>query len=124
MRQKNHTACTGALLPIRDALEVLSGKWKLQIIIAISAGNTRFREIERAVVGITSKVLTKELKDLEEHQLIRRTVYTGTPVLVEYTLDEYAESLDKVIGALNDWGIGHRKKLMQADKGQVAVSEC
>jgi DNA-binding HxlR family transcriptional regulator len=59
-----------------------------------------------------------------QHQLIRRTVYTGTPVLVEYTLDEYAESLDKVIGALNDWGIGHRKKLMQADKGQVAVSEC
>lgn len=116
MKQRNHTACTGALLPIRDALEVLSGKWKLQIIIAISAGNIRFREIERAVVGITSKVLTKELKDLEEHQLIKRTVYTGIPVLVEYTLEEYAESLDKVIGALNDWGIGHRTKLMQPEQ--------
>ena len=115
MKQKNHTACTGALLPIRDALEVLSGKWKLQIIIAISAGNTRFREIERAVVGITSKVLTKELKDLEEHQLIKRTVYTGTPVLVAYTLDEYAESLSNVIGALNDWGLNHRKKMMQGE---------
>jgi DNA-binding HxlR family transcriptional regulator len=115
MKQKNHTQCTGALLPIRDALDVLSGKWKLQIIIAISAGNNRFREIERAVTGITSKVLTKELKDLEEHQLIRRTVYTGTPVLVEYTLDEYAESLENVIVALNEWGTGHRNRLMKAE---------
>ncbi|HEV7380440.1 MAG TPA: helix-turn-helix domain-containing protein [Dyadobacter sp.] len=118
MKQRNHTQCTGALLPIRDALEVLSGKWKLQIIIAISAGNNRFREIERAVTGITSKVLTKELKDLEEHQLIRRTVYTGTPVLVEYTLDEYAESLENVIVALNEWGTGHRNRLMKAGSGQ------
>ena len=119
MKKKYHTQCTGALLPIRDALEVLSGKWKLQIIIAISAGNSRFREIERAVTGITSKVLTKELKDLEEHQLIKRTVYTGTPVLVEYTLDEYAESLEQVIVSLNNWGIGHRKRLMQS--GQVEL---
>jgi DNA-binding HxlR family transcriptional regulator len=116
MKQRNHTQCTGALLPIRDALEVLSGKWKLQIIIAISAGNNRFREIERAVTGITSKVLTKELKDLEEHQLIRRTVYTSTPVLVEYTLDEYAESLENVIVALNEWGTGHRNRLMKAER--------
>ena len=111
--KKNHTQCTGALLPIRDALEVLSGKWKLQIIVAISAGNSRFREIERAVTGITSKVLTKELKDLEEHQLITRTVYTGKPVLVQYTLAEYAESLENVIVALNEWGSNHRKRLMQ-----------
>lgn len=116
MKKRDHTQCTGALLPIRDALEVLSGKWKLQIIIAISAGNSRFREIERAVTGITSKVLTKELKDLEEHQLIKRTVYTDTPVLVKYTLDEYAESLDKVIMVLNDWGVGHRKKLMHSEQ--------
>ena len=118
MKQRNHTQCIGALLPIRDALEVLSGKWKIQIIIAISAGNNRFREIERAVTGITSKVLTKELKDLEEHQLIRRTVYTGTPVVVSYTLDEYAESLENVIMALNEWGTGHRNRLMQS--GSIA----
>lgn len=104
----------GALLPIRDALDVLGGKWKLQIIIAISAGNTRFREIERSVEGISPKVLTKELKDLEEHQLVRRTVHATTPVLVEYTLDEYAESLDTVISALKQWGVAHRKKVMQA----------
>lgn len=115
MRLKNHTQCPGALLPIRDALEVLNGKWKLQIIVALSAGNSRFREIERAVTGITSKVLTKELKDLEEHQLIKRTVYTGTPVVVSYTLDEYAESLGKVIEALNEWGSGHRKRLMHQE---------
>ena len=115
MKQKNHTECTGALLPIRDALEVLSGKWKLQIVIAISAGNSRFREIERAVVGISTKVLAKELKDLEEHHLIKRAVHTGSPVVVEYSLDDYAESLDQVIMSLNEWGKGHRKKMMQAE---------
>lgn len=114
MEQKRHSECTGALLPIRDALEILSGKWKLQIIISISAGNTRFREIERSIAGITSKVLAKELKDLEENQLIVRTVFPDTPVLVKYTLDPYAETLDKVIVALNEWGVAHRKKVMQA----------
>lgn len=121
MKKKDHTQCTGALLPIRDALEVLNGKWKLQIIIAISSGNCRFREIERAVTGITSKVLTKQLKDLEEHQLIKRTVYTGTPVLVEYTLDEYAESLEQVIVTLNNWGVGHRKRIMQSQQAESVV---
>lgn len=109
---KNHTECTGALLPVRDALDVISGKWKLQIIISISHGNKRFREIERSVPKITSKVLAKELKDLEQHKLIKRTVYGDSPVLVEYTLQPYAKSLEDVIKALNAWGLNHRKKIL------------
>jgi DNA-binding HxlR family transcriptional regulator len=86
---KNHTECTGALLPIRDSLDVISSKWKLQIIISLKHGNKRFREIERSIPKISSKVLAKELKDLEEHQLIKRTVYDDFPVLVEYTLQPW-----------------------------------
>jgi DNA-binding HxlR family transcriptional regulator len=99
-------------VPVRDALEVVNGKWKLQIIISIGQGNQRFREIERSIPGISSKVLAKELKDLEQHQLIKRTVYDDTPVTVLYTTLPYAETLQPVIIALHDWGVNHRKKIM------------
>jgi DNA-binding HxlR family transcriptional regulator len=111
MAIKKHNECTGALLPIRDALDVISGKWKLQIIISISSGNRRFSEIERSIPKITSKVLAKELKDLEQHGLIKRTVYDDSPVLVEYTLLPYAKTLEKVISALHAWGSNHRKRI-------------
>lgn len=112
MSKKNHTECLAAMLPVRDAIDVISGKWKLMILISISSGNKRFREIERSIPKITSKVLAKELKDLEEHLLIKRTVYDESPVLVEYTTTPYANSLEKVIKELRDWGVNHRKKII------------
>ncbi len=111
MGGKKHTECTGSLLPIRDALDVISGKWKLLILVSVLSGNHRFREIERSIPKMTSKVLAKELKDLEQHQLIKRTVYDDSPVLVEYTATEYSKSLYNVIKALRDWGTNHRKKV-------------
>lgn len=112
MIKHNHTECSSAMMPVRDALDVISGKWKLQIIISISSGNKRFREIERSIPKITSKVLAKELKDLEEHLLIKRTVYDESPVLVEYTHTPYSDSLKEVITALRKWGMNHRKKIL------------
>lgn len=113
MPKKDHIACTDFLLPIRDALDVINGKWKLQIIIPLSVGNKRFREIERSIPKITSKVLAKELKDLEAHKLIKRTVYDDSPVLVEYTVLPYAKTLRVVVDALRDWGTNHRKMMME-----------
>lgn len=113
MVKHSHKECISALIPVRDALDVVSGKWKLQIIISISSGNKRFREIERSIPKISSKVLAKELKDLEEHELIKRTVYDDAPVLVEYTVMPYADTLDAVIAALHEWGTNHRKKILK-----------
>jgi DNA-binding HxlR family transcriptional regulator len=112
MSKAKHTECSASMVPVRDALDVISGKWKLMILISISSGNHRFREIERSVLKITSKVLAKELKDLEEHQLIKRTVYDDSPVLVEYKTTPYAKSLQPVIEALRNWGVNHRKKVI------------
>lgn len=109
----SHKECNSALMAVRDALDVISGKWKLQIIISITTGNHRFREIQRSIPKISSKVLAKELKDLEEHELIKRTVYDESPVLVEYTVLPYADTLDDVINALYNWGIQHRKKILK-----------
>ncbi|MBO9730917.1 MAG: helix-turn-helix transcriptional regulator [Chitinophaga sp.] len=108
----SHTDCHKVIIPVRDALDVISGKWKLPIIIAVSRGHKRFRDIERSIPKITSKVLSKELKDLEAHKLVKRTVYDTQPVSVEYTLTSYAATLDSVILALQRWGIQHRKKII------------
>jgi len=108
----SHEECTGMVLPVRDALEILYGKWKLPIILSLSLGRKRFKEISRAVGGITDKVLSKELKELEMNQLISRTVYDAFPPVVEYAITEHGESLEKVIEELRIWGLEHRKKII------------
>ncbi|SIT13728.1 transcriptional regulator, HxlR family [Filimonas lacunae] len=109
--------CTKRLMAVRDALDVINGKWKIQIIIALWEGNTRFKDIERHIPKITARMLSKELKDLECHQLVKRTVYDTLPVSVEYTATAHASTLRPVIEELNAWGTLHRKKIL--DKQQV-----
>ncbi len=121
MDKTNYVRCLKALIPIRDAIDVINGKWKLQIIIALSAGNTRFKDIERQIPKITARMLSKELKELEAHHLVKRTVYDSLPVTVEYTLTSYADSLDNVIDALHDWGLQHRKRMMSETPQEVLV---
>ena len=108
--------CTEFIRPVRDVLDIISGKWKLPILIALSFGNRRFKELERDVDGITPKMLSKELRDLELNKLIQRTVYDTIPVTVEYSLTEYGKTLDNVIAALRDWGKKHRRKVMTTNK--------
>ncbi len=107
----NESECAKQLLPVRDALDMLSGKWKIPIIIALTYGNCRFKELHRQI-GITPKMLSKELKELEMHQLVKRTVYDSIPVSVTYELTPYATSLKPVISALRKWGTEHRNRLM------------
>ena len=90
--------------------------WKLQIIIALKFNNQRFKELQREVTGITAKMLSKELKELEQNELVTRTVYDTIPVTVEYELTEYSKTLDPIIMALGDWGTKHRKRLMGQNK--------
>ena len=103
--------CVEFIRPVRDVLDLINGKWKLPILIALSFGTKRFKELERDVEGITPRMLSKELRDLETNQLITRTVYDSVPVSVEYSLTEYGKTLDDVIIALREWGKRHRKKL-------------
>lgn len=107
---QNAGECRSFVLPVRDALEVLNGKWKLPIIISLSFGNKRFKEMARELEGITDKTLSKALKELESHQLIKRTVYDSFPPMVEYSLEQHGKTLHKVIDELYEWGLMHRKK--------------
>lgn len=111
-------ACRQRILPIRDALDVVNGKWKIPIIVALRLGNKRFREMARSIPNITDKMLSKELRDLEMHGLIARTVQE-TPPVVEYSLTPYGASLHKVIDALYEWGTNHRRKMMHHEDTEI-----
>lgn len=104
--------CKGMLLPIRDALDVLSGKWKLPIIAALVFGTKRFKQLSREIDGITDKMLSKELKELELNQLISRTVHDSYPPVVEYSITEHGRTLMHVLQELQKWGSEHRRKIM------------
>lgn len=110
--EHNMQTCSQVLLPVRDTLEILSGRWKLLIIISLTFGTKRFKVISREVQGITDKVLSKELKELEMNQLIKRTVHDTFPPTVEYSITEHGKSLHKIITELREWGISHRKVIM------------
>jgi DNA-binding HxlR family transcriptional regulator len=107
-----HSDCVGMIRPVKDALEVLNGKWKLPIIISLSFGNKRFSEMAKEIPNITDRMLSKELRELEMNQLVKRTVYDAVPVVVEYELTKYGDSLDSVISELRKWGTQHRKRIM------------
>jgi len=108
--------CKASIVAVRDTLYVLSGKWKLPIIIALSTGPKRFKELHRSLDEITPKILSKELKELEMNDFVTRTVYATSPVSVEYALTKYSESLNSVIEEMKNWGIQHRKRIMKKEK--------
>ena len=107
----SHEECQSSLAAVQDALYVLNGKWKLPIIIALSEGKTRFNDIQKNVQGIAPKVLSAELKTLELNGFVTREVYNEFPVLIEYKLTDYSNSLEPVITALRDWGLQHRDRI-------------
>lgn len=113
MKKLDHKECTSALLPVRDTLDIIGGKWRILILISIWEGNKHFREIERSIPKLSTKVLSSELKDMEVNQLITRTVINGFPVRTEYTSTEYSKTLKTVIAELQNWGINHRKKILE-----------
>jgi DNA-binding HxlR family transcriptional regulator len=101
------------IMAVHDAMDVLSGKWKISIISSICYYNERrFSDILNDVNGISNKMLSKELKELEVNKLITRTVLNTQPVTVQYNLTEYGRTLQTIINNLASWGMEHRKMIM------------
>ena len=111
--EKEHSQCMGILRPVRDSLDVLSGKWKLPIIVALTFGEKRFTEIAKEVHGISDRMLSKELRDLELNGLVMRNIEDSYPVKVTYALTPHSKTLRSVIESLKNWGIMHKKKLAE-----------
>jgi DNA-binding HxlR family transcriptional regulator len=116
--------CLANLSAIEDTLYVIGGKWKLKVIIALrEEGNMRFNELQRTIRGISARVLSNELKELEMNGFIKRKVHTTAPVVIEYSLTDYSSTLKKVLQAMIDWGFRHRNKIKtDAKKRRLATA--
>jgi len=90
--------------PIEAALQIISGRWKFLIVRELLTGTKRFSELQRALHGVTQKMLTQQLRELEQHGVLTRTVYPIVPPKVEYTLTSRGENLRPVMAAMHDWG--------------------
>jgi DNA-binding HxlR family transcriptional regulator len=109
MTNSQTAQCEQTMRALRHAALVVNSKWKLSLIVALLTGTRHFRGLERSVAGISTKVLAKELKELEAQHLISRTVSPGPPVVVEYQALPYAHSLNPVIEVLKTWGLQHEQ---------------
>ncbi|HZG86394.1 helix-turn-helix domain-containing protein [Paenibacillus sp.] len=97
--------CAGA----KSALEMIGGKWKPPILFLLSQrGTIRFNELLRSIPNVTQKILTENLRELEEHGLVTRRVYPEVPPRVEYALTEYGRSAVPIVNSLQQWGSMHR----------------
>jgi DNA-binding HxlR family transcriptional regulator len=108
--------CAKNLSATEDALYVIGGKWTLRIVIAVLSGHQRFNDLQRTIKGISARVLSAELKDLELNGLLKRVVLTDCkPAVTEYRPTDYTVTLKDVIEALARWGERHKKKLTKRE---------
>ena len=105
--------------PVETTLMLISDKWKVLILRDLMPGTKRFSELKRSVGHVTQKVLTAQLRQMEESGLVTRTVYPEVPPRVEYSLTELGRSLKPVLDAMWDWGENYKSKnaVSQQDNG-------
>ena len=97
--------------PTETALDLIGGKWKGMILFYLCSDTKRFNQLMRLIPGITQRMLTKQLRDLEAHGIVHREVYPQVPPKVEYSLTDSGKTLEPVIRALENWGKGYLKNL-------------
>lgn len=96
--------------PVETTLALISSRWKVLILRDLFTGTKRFGELKKSLNGISQKVLTANLKEMEQCGLLARKAYPEVPPRVEYTLTETGESLRPVIAAMFDWGMDYKRK--------------
>jgi len=99
------------ICPIEAAAEVIGGKWKARILFQLQGGMKRFNELKRRLPGITQRMLTKQLRELEADQIVYRNIFPEIPPKVEYSLTEFGKTLVPSLKALQDWGLEYLDKL-------------
>jgi DNA-binding HxlR family transcriptional regulator len=96
--------------PVKLTTDVIGGKWKPLILFYLESGTKRFGELRKLIPGMTKKMLTQHLRDLERDEVIRRKVYAVVPPKVEYSLTKHGESLKPILKLMSAWGARHRKR--------------
>lgn len=91
--------------PVEATIDVIGGKWKPLILFYLMQRTLRFSELKRHIPGVTQRMLTKHLRELEAAGIVHREVYPVVPPRVEYSLTEFGQSLQPVLDAMVEWGI-------------------
>jgi DNA-binding HxlR family transcriptional regulator len=105
--------CKKTIMAVHDAMYMLGGKWKISILTALCFHPKRYSDVLKDVKGISGKMLSRELKELETNKLIKRTVLNTQPVTVKYELTPYGQKLKPMIDQLALWGSEHRKMIVE-----------
>lgn len=122
MDTKNETRHSSYALPacpVEATLELIGGKWKGIVLFYLLDGRLRFGQLKNKIGCVTQRMLTKQLRELEESGLINRIVYAEVPPRVEYELTEKGQSLRPILFALKEWGETHALEVLEnreADK--------
>jgi DNA-binding HxlR family transcriptional regulator len=98
---------------VETTLKVIGGKWKPVILCHLTEGVKRFGELKRDMPEITQKMLTQQLRELEQDGIIDRKVYTQVPPKVEYSLTEYGQTIREVLDVMSEWGHRHQERKRQ-----------
>ncbi len=99
--------------PVEAALDVIGGKWKGIILYHLLTGEKRFGELRRLLPGVTQRMLTLQLRELEEDEVIHREIYRQIPPKVEYSLTEFGRSLEPTIALMSSWGKQYMGRLAE-----------
>jgi DNA-binding HxlR family transcriptional regulator len=97
--------------PIEATLDIVGGKWKVLILFYLMKGTVRFGEFQRLIPKITQRMLTLQLRELEEDGVVHREVYRQVPPKVEYSLTEFGRSLEPILLLMRDWGVTYKERL-------------
>ena len=95
--------------PVEVTIDIVGGKWKCLILWHLHEGKMRFKELERIVPGVSQKMLTQQLKEMEKDELLAKTVYPEVPPRVEYELTLRGRSLFPLLQAMHDWAVDELK---------------
>jgi len=92
---------------VETTIQIIGGRWKVLIIRELLLGVKRFGELQRALPGVTQKMLTQQLREMEQDGIVHREVYPEIPPKVEYSLTSLGESLQPILNAMHEWGAKH-----------------
>lgn len=106
--------CTRAMVPVHEVLAQISGKWTILVVQALSAGPQRFSEIKRRIDGVSQKMLTATLRDLEKDGFVSRTVTPSIPPRVDYALTEMGRELQEPLKVIGNWAHANRHRVEEA----------
>ncbi len=107
---------------VEATLEIIGGKWKGVLLYHLLPGTRRFNELKRLCPGITQRMLTLQLRELEVDGVIHREVYAVVPPKVEYSLTSFGRSLEPILVLMCDWGTQHIERMSHATDGESAAT--